>query len=124
MVFANRIKQYREEKGISIDEFARRIGKSKATAYRYESGDIEKIPADTFQKITEVLGDEFKSFYSVSGADIDKAADISEKTVYITSLLHLLFKLDIQDIIQITDLTKYILWIKGGQHGNREIEKR
>lgn len=50
MVFANRIKQYREEKGIPMDEFARRIGKSKATAYRYESGDIEKIPADTFQK--------------------------------------------------------------------------
>ena len=34
MVFANRIKQYREEKGIPMDEFARRIGKSKATAYR------------------------------------------------------------------------------------------
>lgn len=124
MVFANRIKQYREEKGIPMDEFARRIGKSKATAYRYESGDIEKIPVDTFQKITEVLGDEFKSFYSVSGAEFDKAGDESEKELYIGSLVQLLVKLDKQDIIQIMDLAKYILRIKGGHHGYWKTEKR
>jgi putative repressor protein len=124
VVFANKIKQYRERNGISMEEFARRIGKSKATAYRYESGDIEKIPADTFQKIANVLGDEFKSFYSVSSKELVKAGDIAEKEMYIGLLIQSLVKLDKQDIIQITDLVKYILWIKGGQHGNREIEKR
>lgn len=123
MVFANKIKQYRERNGISMEEFARRIGKSKATAYRYESGDIEKIPADTFQKIANVLGDEFKSFYSVSSKELVKAGDIAEKEMYIGLLIQSLVKLDKQDIIQITDLVKYILWIKGGQNGDREIEK-
>ena len=39
-----RIKQRRIELKISADELADKIGKSRATVYRYENGDIENMP--------------------------------------------------------------------------------
>ena len=55
METAKRIKQRREELGISAEELARRIGKAKTTIYRYELGYIEKMPTDVLKAISEVL---------------------------------------------------------------------
>ena len=40
----SRIRQKRLELGISVDELASRLGKNRATVYRYESDDIENFP--------------------------------------------------------------------------------
>ena len=39
-----RIKKLRKEKGLSVDELAKRIGKNRATVYRYEKDEILEMP--------------------------------------------------------------------------------
>lgn len=50
-----RIKQRRKDLGISADELGKRIGKNRATVFRYENGDIEKLPIDVLKPIAEAL---------------------------------------------------------------------
>ena len=45
----------RKEKGISAEAIAEKLGVSSATIYRYENGDIEKVPVSVFIKIAEIL---------------------------------------------------------------------
>lgn len=49
------MKARRIELEISADEVARKIGKSKATIYRYENGDIEKMPISILEPLAKVL---------------------------------------------------------------------
>ena len=44
MTIGERIKKLREEKNITVDKLAELIGKNRATIYRYESSEIEKLP--------------------------------------------------------------------------------
>lgn len=51
----DRIKQRRIELGITADELADRIGKSRATIYRYENGDIENMPTTILEPLAKAL---------------------------------------------------------------------
>lgn len=51
----NRIKARRIELDMTVDELAHRIGKNRATVYRYENGSIEKLPADAIIPIANAL---------------------------------------------------------------------
>ena len=51
-----RIKERRKELGMTADDLARKIGKSRATVYRYEDGFIEKLPVDVAKPVAEALG--------------------------------------------------------------------
>ena len=44
MTTGARMKQRRKELGISVEAVAAALGVSVATVYRYEKGDIEKVP--------------------------------------------------------------------------------
>lgn len=55
MSISKRIKARRQELGISVEELAIRIGKNKATIYRYENGDIGKVPYDVLEPLSEAL---------------------------------------------------------------------
>lgn len=50
-----RIKQRRKELGLSADKLAEDLGVSRSTIFRYEKGDIEKVPAESLQKIADTL---------------------------------------------------------------------
>lgn len=50
-----RIKQRRKELGLSADKLAERLGVSRSTIFRYEKGEIEKVPAESLQKIADLL---------------------------------------------------------------------
>lgn len=50
-----RIKERRKELDMTADELARRIGKNRATVYRYENGDIENLPIDVLKPIAKAL---------------------------------------------------------------------
>lgn len=50
-----RMKLQRKSKGISADEVAEELGVSRSTIFRYENGDIEKVPAASLKKIAEIL---------------------------------------------------------------------
>lgn len=55
MTTGDRIKARREELGLSVEDIATRLGKHRATIYRYESNDIENFPADVLVPLAQVL---------------------------------------------------------------------
>ena len=55
MVSGSRIKILRESQGLSASELAQRIGKDRATIYRYENGSIDGIKSDVLRKIADAL---------------------------------------------------------------------
>ena len=55
MNIGNRIKQRRIDLDISAEELAAMIGKSRATIYRYENGDIENLPTTILEPLAEAL---------------------------------------------------------------------
>lgn len=50
-----RIKNRRKELGKSVEDVAKALGVSKATVYRYESAEIEKVPAKSLDRLAWVL---------------------------------------------------------------------
>jgi transcriptional regulator with XRE-family HTH domain len=55
MNVGQRIKRRRKELKISADELAKALGKDRSTIFRYEKGDIEKLPLDILEPIAKVL---------------------------------------------------------------------
>lgn len=55
MNIGQRIKQRRKELKISADELGKRLGKDRSTIFRYEKGDIENLPLDILEPISEIL---------------------------------------------------------------------
>ena len=51
----DRIKQRRIELGLTADDLAQKIGKSRATIYRYENGDIENMPTPILEPLARAL---------------------------------------------------------------------
>lgn len=55
MTTGERMKQRRKEIGFSAEKVAERLGVSPATIYRYEKGDIEKVPVDSLAELARIL---------------------------------------------------------------------
>lgn len=55
MSIGDRIKRRRQEIGLTVDQVAEKIGKNRATVYRYESSEIEKFPIDVLSPLAEAL---------------------------------------------------------------------
>ena len=55
MTVGQRIKKRRKELGLSVDEVAEKLGKNRATIYRYESNEIEKLPTNVLEPLSKVL---------------------------------------------------------------------
>ena len=55
MTIGDRIKTRRLKIGLSVDQIAEKIGKNRATVYRYESNEIEKFPLDILFPLAEAL---------------------------------------------------------------------
>ena len=56
MTIGERIKERRKQLGLTVDELAERLGKNRATIYRYESNDIEKLPTTVLEPLAKALG--------------------------------------------------------------------
>ena len=85
MKIGDRIKQRRKFLGLSVDELAEKLGKNRATVYRYESSDIEKLPTT----VLEPLADALKTTPSyLMGWEDDKPADTL--TVLPTEKIHMI----------------------------------
>lgn len=50
-----KIKKRRIELGLSVDEVAEKIGKNRATVYRYENSDISDIPTGVLEALAKAL---------------------------------------------------------------------
>lgn len=55
MTTGQRIKARRKQLGISAEKLADKLDISPATIYRYENGDIEKVPGERLAQIAETL---------------------------------------------------------------------
>ena len=55
MTTGQRMKERRKELGLSAEYVADRLGVSPATIYRYEKGDIEKMPGNILEPISKIL---------------------------------------------------------------------
>ena len=55
MTIGQRIKARRKQLGISADTLAERVGVSRSTVFRWEKGEIDKIPAIELNKISKAL---------------------------------------------------------------------
>ena len=55
MSVGTRMKERRKALGYSVEDIAARLGKSPATIYRYESGDIEKLPGELLAPLADIL---------------------------------------------------------------------
>ena len=55
MGISKRIKNRRQELGMSVEELDDMLNKNKATIYRYENGDIGKVPYDILEPLSEAL---------------------------------------------------------------------
>lgn len=73
MTTGDRIRIKRKERGMSAESIAEQVGLSPATIYRYENGDIEKVPGDALRPIAEAL--HTTPAYLMGWEDEEKAAD-------------------------------------------------
>ena len=55
MNIGDRILARRQELGLSVEEVAKALGKNRATVYRYESHDIEKMPLSVLEPLSKIL---------------------------------------------------------------------
>lgn len=55
MTIGQRIKARRTELGMSADTLAKKLGKNRATIYRYEDGFIENLPLEILEPLAAVL---------------------------------------------------------------------
>lgn len=55
MTTGERMKERRKALGISAEYIAEKLQVSPATIYRYEKGDIEKMPGNVLEPISEIL---------------------------------------------------------------------
>jgi len=56
MDVGKRIKELRKQRGISAETIAEHLGTNPTTIYRYEKGDIEKMPITILEPIAKLLG--------------------------------------------------------------------
>lgn len=55
MTTGTRMKNRRKDLGVSVDKVAEALGVSVATVYRYENGEIEKVPGTVLEPLAKVL---------------------------------------------------------------------
>lgn len=55
MTIGERIKARRKQLGLTVDELSERLGKNRATIYRYESNNIEKLPTTVLEPLAKAL---------------------------------------------------------------------
>jgi transcriptional regulator with XRE-family HTH domain len=55
MTIGERVKLRREELGLSVDDLANILKKSRATVYRYESNDIENMSIKILEPLAKAL---------------------------------------------------------------------
>ena len=76
MTTVERMKMRRKELGLSAEIVAERLGVSPATVYRYEKGDIEKLPGDILPALSKILHTTPAYLMGWEARDADSASEI------------------------------------------------
>lgn len=86
----DKIREQRKKMGYSADYIAEKLGVSRSTIFRYENGDIEKLPIDILLPISKILNttpaylmgweEKTENTTNISNIDADIAAHLEGKT--------------------------------------------
>lgn len=82
MNVGQRIKNRREELGMTVDELASLINKNRATVYRYEKGDIESLPTPVLKPLAKAL--KTTPEYLMGWEEDDSLGDYEENIEYLS----------------------------------------
>ncbi len=96
-----KIKYLRKQRGISAEKLAKELKVSPATIYRYENGDIEKMPTSTISSIASLLG---TTPSYLMGWDSDNNSKLTKERPKVRSLARRMDKLSDDDLDLINDL--------------------
>lgn len=96
-----KIKYLRKQRGISAEKLAKELKVSPATIYRYENGDIEKMPTSTISSIASLLG---TTPSYLMGWDGDNNSKLTKERPKVRSLARRMDKLSDDDLDLINDL--------------------
>ena len=75
MKIGDRIRAWRTEKGYTIEMLSKKLGVSRQTVYRYETGVITNIPQDKIRRMAELFGVAPMEFFGDS-ADVFSLKDV------------------------------------------------
>lgn len=75
MNVGDRMKNIRKQRGMSADTLAELIGVSRSTVFRYEKGDIEKMPMDIVAKVAKALNVALPELMGLSGEETKSQID-------------------------------------------------
>ena len=104
MNIGQRIKNRRKELSVSADELARRLGKDRSTIYRYENGDIEKLPIDMLDPIAEALSTTPEYLMGWDGEEKEKPVEgdgLAEEKRELIEFVKTLSDSDVHELLQI-----------------------
>ncbi|MBQ2876146.1 MAG: helix-turn-helix domain-containing protein [Clostridia bacterium] len=86
-MLSNKLKALRRQRGMSLEELARRVGTSRQTIHRYENGTITNIPPEKVERLAEALGTspselmgwraDFDNLYSITVKRLPMLGDIA-----------------------------------------------
>ena len=110
MTTGARIKARRKELGLSAVEIAKELSVSAATIYRYEKGDIEKLPGYILEPLSKILHTTpaYLMGWEDEAEQIEKPAPISESELD-NSLIKMLTELTPEELLQVDAFVQGLL---------------
>lgn len=120
MTIGERIKKLREEKNMSVDKLAELIGKNRATIYRYESNDIEKLPTSVLEPLCKALGT--TPAYLMGWEETDDTTDdtTSQPTIDTSSIQYAAYQeLEGESDEVVKDVINFIKFRKSQEKNNK-----
>ena len=104
MTVSERIKARRKELGLSADKVAEAIGKDRSTIFRYERGDIDKMPIDILNPIAKALGTTPAYLMGWQEVMEDKRIDDGHR-----ELVALIEQLTDEEVAELSNFVDYII---------------
>lgn len=101
-----RIKNRRLELGLTVEELADRLGKNRATVYRYESDAIENLPITVIEPLAAVL--DCTPGYLMGWEDINNEPAVPENNE-LTEMLDIFSKLTPDNRAKLLELSHLYL---------------
>lgn len=101
MTIGERIKRKRIGMGLNVEEVAKRLGKNRATVYRYENNDIENFPTTILEPLSKIL--HTTPAHLMGWEESDKPNKVKKKGVKIPVLGKVAAGIPIEAIEEIED---------------------
>lgn len=88
MTTGERIRLLRKQYGISADMLAEKLGVSRATMFRYENGDVEKLPGSLLEPLAKALHTTPASLMGWDENDTDVSEDDTVEIPIVAEVAH------------------------------------